>query len=145
MKSLKVFAVVVFVLTTVLMAKNITMDNFVSKMDDSETITKSNELYASYLSECNCKVTDVILMNVVKQKILYPESNFESLVNPLQKIAKDSNNDELVRYARTAYFLISTNVEITIDLEHLYTQNVEEFFNFVDNQVPENLAILTYL
>jgi len=141
MKSLKVLTVVVLVMTTVLMAKNITMDDFIGSKPCDESITQANEIYANCLDNWENECAEELMMIVVKHKILYPQCDYEMLLKPLEKVANEAKDEMLKSYATTTYLLLVSNVELTIDLDNLYNQDTASFFNFVQGQMPKMMVI----
>ena len=140
MKSLKVLALAILVMVTVATAKNITMDDFVEPKTCNKSIAEANEIYVKCLENYKNESAENIIMVVLKHKILFPECNYDIFLKPLEQIALETEDANLKSFAITAYFLLVSNVELTIDLDNLYNQNTTEFFVFVQEQMPKMMV-----
>ncbi|MBN2279688.1 MAG: hypothetical protein JXQ65_03825 [Candidatus Marinimicrobia bacterium] len=140
MKTLKLFAILTLIATSLLTAKNITMDDFTGNKPTAESINQANGLYARCLDNWRGHRADTIMMILIKQKILFPQCDYEMLLKPLEKIGKQTDDPKLKAYAVTTYLVLVSDLGITIDLDYLYNQNTDEFFAFVHRQMPKMMV-----
>lgn len=140
MKVLKVFVMMIFVLGT-LSARNITMNDFAEPKPTAEDISKSNMIYAMCLEDYKHCSAESIMMVVIKQKILFPQSDYACLIKPLKNIARKAEDEKLRTFAATALLLITENSGLTIDKDMLYNHDTDDFFGFVNGQIGKTILV----
>ncbi len=136
MKYLKLFVVVVFVVST-LVADGITMDDFKDPKPNLEDINRSNEIYAKCLEDCAAANTSHILMVIVKQKMLFPRADYSCLVGPIEKLIQSADNRYLQAFATITYQFLTNQKYTKITADQLYSQDVAGFFEFADSRNTE--------
>ena len=141
MKLLKVLVVMSLVFSTSVFAKNITAKDLGKANISVQDVNSANKVYASCLSDYDNHCCDAIIMVVMKQKMLYPTADYDCLVKPLKRIIAKSDNEKLINNAITALIVISKDFELNLTEKQLYNFNVNEFFNFVNYQLPKNLVL----
>ncbi|MFP4548788.1 MAG: hypothetical protein ACLFQM_11710 [Fidelibacterota bacterium] len=142
MKNLKVVFVVASLIVSLFAVEGITLRDFKEPKPSVEDINHSNHIYAMCLEDYPTANTADILMIIVKQKILVPEANFESLLKPLKDIITKTDDRQVRKFAMIAYLSISTDYQLNIDKDQLYNKDVEEFFSFINFQLPKELVVM---
>lgn len=142
MKYLKVVFVVASLVVSAFAVDGITMQDFKEPKPGVEDINRSNQIYAMCLEDYPTANTSDILMVIVKQKILVPEANFESLLKPLKAIIRKTDDNKVRKYAVIAYLSISTDYQLNIDKDQLYNKDAEDFFSFINFQLPKELVVM---
>ncbi len=140
MKCLKIVKVVLvsfFIFIQILNADVFTVNNLREPKLTNSDINKMNICYSNVLMDRNFICNEVIMMNIIKAKILYPDCKFDCLIKPLQKIVKKSSNELNQDFARTTLVILSSEINITIDESNLYNFDVDKFFRFINNQISE--------
>ncbi|MBN2281807.1 MAG: hypothetical protein JXQ65_14590 [Candidatus Marinimicrobia bacterium] len=140
MKCLKIFITLSLVFT-LLSAKNSTVDRTDCPKPTIAEIERINHLYADCLRDFENNPCENILMNIVRQKVLVPESNYDCLKKPLKTIMLKSKDQLLKDYAMVTYIVILTETPLHIGKDQLYVKDPGEFFGFVNTQLPKNLTI----
>ena len=141
LKSLVIVAICSFLSVQSISAKNITVNDLNDPKLTNEDINRINVIYASLLKENKIDYSDALMMNIIKQRILYPNSDYKCLLKPLKEIAQNCLNERLKNLATNTYVILLSEMEMVIDKENLYNQNVDEFFTYINNQMPKMLAI----
>ncbi len=141
MKKLEI-VFVLFILISTSFARDLNMTDFRQPKPDVSDVTQSNHIYALCLADMGNANNPAILMNIVKQKILVPEADFNCLLNPLKKIVANCKDSDLVKYAATTYVVLSKDCELNIDKDQLYNNDVEQFFAFINYQLPKELVVI---
>lgn len=133
MRYLKVFVVVIFVVST-LAADGITMEDFKDPKPKLEDINHSNEIYSKCLEDCAAANTSHILMVIVKQKLLFPEADYSCLVGPIKKLIQSADDRNVQAFATITYQFLTNQKYTKLTADQLYSQDVAGFFEFADSR-----------
>jgi len=143
MRYSKIVSIAVLILIVgfqTLSAKYITVKDLNEPKLTEQDINKMNELYSGKLVDCNINFRDVLMMNILKQKIIYPQSDFDCLLNPLKTIVNNSDDERIISLALITHHVLVSDLKMKIDKDNLYTRNVDAFFNYIIYQMPKMLA-----
>lgn len=143
MKFSKVSFFICLLFAVPLLSENITAEDLGSVDKSIQSINNVNKVYAKCLDDYKNHNCDAIFMVVLKEKILYPEAKYGCLIKPLKKIIEKSDSEILRNNASTALVLISNDIELTMTKSELYNLDAGEFFEFINEQLPENLVLMT--
>jgi len=103
-------------------------------------ISLNNEYYAQYLTCYRQCHAEGIMMNVIKQKMLFPDGDYDCLVKPLKKIIRNCKDSELSEKAKLTLRVLMMDDPLSFDENLVSNQNTAEFFQYIRFSLHQNLA-----